>query len=165
MMLLVIRGLPRTGKTTLVKNLAEAAGSCEGFYTEEVLRNGNRVGFDVVTIDGKRFPLARIGGAGPRVGKYAVLLERFDRFCRELALKLNDSPGLLIIDEVGKMELMSEAFKQLLDKIARFRRKTVVLTAGKAINHPLIQQADRVYELTKDNREAVLAELLSLTSE
>ena len=38
-----------------------------GFYTEEVRTSssggrGSRVGFDIVTIDGVRAPLARIGG-------------------------------------------------------------------------------------------------------
>ena len=33
---------------------------CQGFYTEELRVEGERVGFDVVTMDGKRGPLARV---------------------------------------------------------------------------------------------------------
>lgn len=33
-----------------------------GFYTEEVRQGGERLGFDVVTLDGRRGPLARAGG-------------------------------------------------------------------------------------------------------
>lgn len=161
-MLIVVRGFPRTGKTTLVKKLIQEAGSFEGFYTEEVLQNGNRIGFDVVTCDGNRYPLARTGSGRPRVGKYLVFLDRFNELCQKMIQELKDSPGLLVIDEVGKMELMSESFHQLLEKIATFNQKTVLLTAGKTIKHRLIERADKLIELTRENREAVLAELIDL---
>jgi len=52
------------GKTTLCKNVCEKLEDlrfeCQGFYTEEIREDGQRVGFDVVTMDGKRGPLARI---------------------------------------------------------------------------------------------------------
>lgn len=52
------------GKTTLVKKvcdkLEEMNFECQGFYTEEIREDGQRVGFDVVTLDGKRGPLARV---------------------------------------------------------------------------------------------------------
>ena len=52
------------GKTTLVKNvvrhLQELGISLTGFYTEEVRGHHGRVGFDVVTLDGQRAPLARV---------------------------------------------------------------------------------------------------------
>ncbi len=56
------------GKTTLLRRVCESFLQqsqhipCYGFYTEEVRGNtGSRIGFDVVTLDGKsRTPLARI---------------------------------------------------------------------------------------------------------
>ena len=52
------------GKTTLVKKvcekLEEMNWACEGFYTEELREDGQRVGFDVVTLDGARGSLARV---------------------------------------------------------------------------------------------------------
>lgn len=43
---------------------------CPGFYTEEVREAGERVGFDVVTLDGRRGPLARAGAAAPWVSMF-----------------------------------------------------------------------------------------------
>jgi hypothetical protein len=40
---------------------AAAAAVAVGFYTEEVRAGGERQGFDVVTLDGHRGPLARVG--------------------------------------------------------------------------------------------------------
>ena len=52
------------GKTTLVKHvvqqLQELGILLIGFYTEEVRGHHGRVGFDVVTLDGQRTPLARV---------------------------------------------------------------------------------------------------------
>ena len=60
------------GKTTLVCRVCEilrercGPSTVQGFYTQEVREEvggrgrGRRIGFDVVTFDGKRGPLARI---------------------------------------------------------------------------------------------------------
>jgi len=52
------------GKTTLVKHvvqqLQELGVTLIGFYTEEVRGHHGRIGFDVVTLDGQRAPLARV---------------------------------------------------------------------------------------------------------
>ena len=52
------------GKTTLVRKVCEKLEDknweSQGFYTEELRVDGDRVGFDVVTMDGQRGPLARV---------------------------------------------------------------------------------------------------------
>ena len=82
-----LTGQPGVGKTTLlcgaVKKLVASSPTnngglpvANGFYTEECRdQQGERVGFDVVTLDGRRGPLARAGNVKkgqPAVGKYAV---------------------------------------------------------------------------------------------
>lgn len=60
--------MPGVGKTTLCKKVYEVLKDkgikVQGFYTEEVRNShkGSRVGFDVVTLDGQRGPLARTRG-------------------------------------------------------------------------------------------------------
>ncbi|KAJ1153618.1 hypothetical protein NDU88_006377, partial [Pleurodeles waltl] len=52
------------GKTTLVQKTVESLKSSAipvvGFYTEEVRQSGKRIGFDVVTLSGRRGTLSRI---------------------------------------------------------------------------------------------------------
>ena len=52
------------GRTTLVRHivqqLKETGVPLNGFYTEEVRGHHGRIGFDVVTLDGQRAPLARV---------------------------------------------------------------------------------------------------------
>lgn len=40
--------------------LSKTGVELRGFYTEELREGGQRIGFDVVTLDGNRGPLARI---------------------------------------------------------------------------------------------------------
>lgn len=64
---LLLTGMPGCGKTTIVQKLVadlskvQKMSKVQGFFTEEV-RNTNRerIGFDIVTLDGKRCPLSRV---------------------------------------------------------------------------------------------------------
>lgn len=63
-----VTGQPGVGKSTLIQRvlqqLALPPGTATGFYTEEVRDGaGERQGFDVVTLDGQRSTLSRVGTA------------------------------------------------------------------------------------------------------
>ncbi|WP_246029173.1 nucleoside-triphosphatase [Paenibacillus humicus] len=51
----LLTGRPRTGKTTVIKNLFDELGSelCGGFYTEEITSSNDRIGFRCMSIDGE----------------------------------------------------------------------------------------------------------------
>ena len=111
---LLIEGRPAIGKTTVARRLTarlrKAGVPVAGFVTEELRELGRRVGFAVETLDGTRAVLAHVDLRGPpRVGRYGVDLPAFER----IALPALESPperGVVLIDELGKMELASVAF-------------------------------------------------------
>ena len=122
-----LTGQPASGKTTIVKRVSDhlrslAQGgdggvSLAGFYTEEVREGDSRVGFDVVSMgnSGKKAKLSRIeanpGRARPMVGKYVVDVDSFEALAlSELSEEKVEACEIIVIDEVGKMELYSEAF-------------------------------------------------------
>lgn len=118
---LLLTGRPGCGKTTVIRSTVTAIGPqhCVGFYTEEVREGRRRVGFDVVTLDEERAPLARVGAEGPRVSRYGVDVAGFERTALEpLEAAVAEPDGrVLIIDEIGKMELLSDRFVELLIRV------------------------------------------------
>jgi nucleoside-triphosphatase len=117
---ILLEGRPGSGKTTLarriVAGLRERDIPVTGFTTEEIREAGTRVGFAVETIDGERGTLAHVDYAGPpRVGKYGVDLDAFE----QMAIPAVEAvPGVLVvIDELGKMELASKPFRDAVEQV------------------------------------------------
>ncbi|XP_073194200.1 cancer-related nucleoside-triphosphatase isoform X2 [Lepidochelys kempii] len=114
------------GKTTLIQKATEALKSSgvpiDGFYTEEVREGGRRIGFDVVTLSGRRGTLSRLGSDSStarreyRVGQYIVDLVSFEHLVlpvlRNVDLGSDTGKKVYVIDEIGKMELFSRSFIQ-----------------------------------------------------
>ncbi len=108
---ILLTGLPGCGKTTVVRKVADLLrGLASGFYTEEIRDDrGQRIGFKVISLEGKCGELARKStGNGPRVGSYCVNVKDFERIALP-SLEVEER-GVLLIDEIGKMECFSKEF-------------------------------------------------------
>jgi nucleoside-triphosphatase len=166
----VVKGPPRSGKTTLVKKvvkkLQELNQTVSGFYTEEVRRGGQRQGFSIMTLSGKKGRLAsRDLASSFRVGGYGVDIASFEKLVLpELKRALNNSLTWIVIDEIGKMELYSENFVLLLKQILR-APNPILATLG-CIRHPIVREINQVkftlFELKPNLREEVFLKILSL---
>ncbi|KAK1587364.1 hypothetical protein Q3G72_012143 [Acer saccharum] len=117
----LVTGPPGVGKSTLIMRVFESLKvsnptlKVQGFYTREIRQGSERVGFEVVTLDGRRGPLASTNISSPEshrwptVGKYKVDVTSFESLALP-ELQVKEDTNLFIIDEVGKMELFSSSF-------------------------------------------------------
>lgn len=161
----LIIGRPGVGKTTLVKQLAQSlrSGPIDGFYTEELREDGERLGFWLSTLDGRQVLLAHRKMDSPyRVGAYKVNTSVLDDVAVSVIRRAMRQALILFVDEIGKMELCSKAFQQALEE-AIIRGPRVVATGG--IGHlPFLETLKRrrdveLIPLTQTNRKALLEEL------
>ena len=115
----LLTGVPGTGKTSLIKQaVAEMTGKAGGFYTEEIRSQGIRKGFRLITLDGQSAILAHVKLKSPyRVGKYGVDIDSLDQVGVPALLKAAEQCDVIVIDEIGKMELFSDSFKKAVLEI------------------------------------------------
>ena len=124
---ILITGPPGIGKTTLIKRISHDLQNLNpaGFYTEEIRVEGIRNGFSLVSLDGKRATLSHTDIASrDRVGKYGVDIAAFEDFLSHIAFFSPDT-GAIIIDEIGKMECISDRFNKLLKTILEQERPVI----------------------------------------
>ncbi|MFX0138066.1 MAG: nucleoside-triphosphatase, partial [Candidatus Hodarchaeota archaeon] len=141
---ILITGPPRCGKSTLISKLIKYYTNKKnykiyGFLTPEVKEHGNRIGFDIVDIySGEKSQLARVGPFKTKymVGKYNVFIEQFEKYIED-ALNLEGIPvDLIVIDEIGKMELFSKKFQNFIKKIFG-SNISILATIGLKLKHSL----------------------------
>jgi len=161
-----LTGQPGTGKTALIKEaLARTKVKGGGFYTEEIRTGGIRQGFRIVALDGQEAILAHVGISSPyRVSKYRVDTDALDRVgvsALRQALKESD---LIVIDEIGKMELLSPLFREAVMQAINSDKR--VLGTIMVNPHPLADEIKRhpeveVLLVTRDNRPQVMNKVLN----
>jgi nucleoside-triphosphatase len=118
-MKILLTGPPGVGKTTVIqKVLSGIEISAGGFFTQEMREGGRRVGFSLRTLDGEQGVLAHIDYPGRyRVGRYGVDLSLFEALALPALERGLKEEELIVIDEIGKMELFSQRFQQMVMRI------------------------------------------------
>jgi nucleoside-triphosphatase len=157
----LITGKPGVGKTTLAQKVIERMRSVQmaGFYTAEIRPTGCRLGFELHGLNGKRQTLAHVKIQSPyRVGKYGVDKDGFEEFLGALDL-MNKGVKLIVIDEIGKMELFSNRFRSLVCEVLDSHKQVIASIAikGNEFIQKIKQRSDiRVIEVTHGNRDQLV---------
>jgi nucleoside-triphosphatase len=161
---ILLTGPPQCGKTTVIQRVAAAfPGRAAGFYTREVRARGRRVGFEIVTLNGAAALLSHVDFPGPlRVGKYGVNLENFHRVGLP-ALEVQAGVELIVVDEVGKMECLSDRFVAAMERLWTQPVALVATVAekGGGLMAALKAKPDKILlTVTPANRETLPARIL-----
>ncbi|HVL88157.1 MAG TPA: NTPase [Candidatus Thermoplasmatota archaeon] len=157
-----ITGLPQVGKTaTLLKIVEKLEGRdviVGGMVTEPFVENGKRAGFKIVNwLTKEEGVLAREGATGDvRTGKYGVDLDVLETVGVTAIRQAIAEAEVIVIDEVGKMEMESDTFCQAV-KDALDTPKPLIMTLHKKSRNPLLQDIRRrddirILEVTRINR-------------
>jgi len=113
---LIITGKPGCGKTTLIKEVClSVRDRAGGFYTEEIIEDGSRLGFVLKTFDGRQGVLAKKGMTSiHKLNKYGIDLRVLEDIGADSLAKALKEKEPIVIDEIGSMEMVSDIFRKVL---------------------------------------------------
>ncbi len=174
-----ITGMPSVGKThtllKIIEKIEKSGYKIEGMITEPVIEHKKRVGFYVTDWQTKeRAVFAHLDfDTKDKVNKYGVNLAALEKIGVTAIEKAINNPeyDIIIIDEIGKMEMLSERFCEIVVE-ALDSDKPIMVTLHKKSRTPLLQDIRRrddmrILEVTQVNRnllpykiEKILAEKL-----
>ncbi len=165
MIKILLTGPPGSGKTTAVMKVYETLKlynySVGGFITREERKNNVRIGFNILILDtGETYTLASVYlKEGPRIGKYRVNVEALDKYGIEALKRALNRHDVIIIDEIGPMELTSKNFLPVLSEVFKSNKPTIATIHYKiASNIPKELKTDKesvLYYISEKNRDAI----------
>ena len=171
-----ITGLPRSGKSAVMQKVVsmlsderveemrargddvEAAKLLGGMRCEPLVENGERVGFKCINYQtGEEAVMAHKNiDSRTRVLGYGIDPEALDRVAVPAIREAMEEYEVIVIDEIGKFSVESEAFVEIVRKAMEVDKPTLV-TLHKKSRHPLLQDIRRrddarILEVTPVNR-------------
>ena len=160
----LLTGRPGTGKTSLIKQaVSELKVNAGGFYTEEIRSQGTRLGFKLITLDGQEAVLAHVSISSCfRVSKYGVDVESLNRVGVAALNQAARQCDLVVIDEIGRMELFSASFREAVLEIIGSGKKvlgTIMLVPNPWADAIKRKSQVNLVEVTRTNYDRLLADI------
>ena len=159
---IAVTGSPGVGKSTLVaKVISGTKLRVGGVLARDRCYKDRRTGFELLDLStGMVGILADEAGDGPQLGKYRVHLDDLDRIGAQ-AVENALGCDLIVVDEVGPMELSSHRFVLAVEK-AIASPKPMLVVLHQWSNHRLakkIRGSFRVLTVTRENRDSLADEI------
>ncbi len=165
-----ITGKPRVGKSTIINKVIQrlkADGvAVGGMLTADIHEGGQRVGFSIEDVStGEKGVLAHVQShqRGPKVGKYTVNLTDLDAIGANSITTALAQAELIIIDEIGPMELKSTRFIDAVER-ALESDKPLLVSVHQRSRHELVRRIKNTFEIlevTEENRDELPAGILN----
>jgi len=160
----LLTGKPGVGKTTLIREaLSQAKKTPGGFYTREIRSQALRQGFEIVTLDGLTAVLAHVSFESPyRVSKYGINVDNLNSVGVAAIRRAIKECDLIVIDEIGKMELLSLDFREAVLEALGSSRKvlgTIMLPPHPWADRIKKDSRVKLVQVSRSNHQQVLREV------
>ena len=168
---ILITGRPRVGKSTIIKKVVErfrllGYTKMGGFYTSEMVKDGRRAGFVIHTLDGRSGRLAEIGlESRYTLGKYGIDLAAFESIALSALEDAINLGYLVVIDEIGFMELKSRRFRELVSNALTLSPPVIATIMRSSFDFPdTIKAREDVTLITVrvENRDRVVDQIVEM---
>jgi nucleoside-triphosphatase len=154
-----LTGPPSVGKTTVIKKVvAGLSRAATGFYTEELRTGDKRSGFLMKTLDGKEGLLGHEAIKSQCcIRRYGVSIENIESIAVP-AITPCSAGEVIIIDEIGKMECFSQAFREAALKALNSANTVVgtIAVGGTDFIREIKERKDmKILDVTPLNRDTL----------
>jgi nucleoside-triphosphatase len=171
-----LTGQPGIGKTTairlIVRELEKNGKRVGGMISSEIRETGERVGFQLEDISTHQIGIlahSKVKSSdAPIIGKYYVNIFDIERIGAAAIRAAASEADVVIIDEIGPMELKSTQFV-LAVEFALASKKNIIATIHRRSTHPLVSSIKsnpdyRIIEINLLNRVRVPFEIVDKTA-
>jgi len=127
--------------------------------SREVRSSGSRVGFEILNLtDNQHGWLAQVDQKqGPQVGKYRVNLFDLDRVGVAAIAEAVDNREVIVVDEIGPMELFSDSFKETVTRAFQSKKLVIAIVhwCERGFLTSVLDKINDVqwFEVSMDNRQ------------
>ena len=161
--LIFVTGPPGIGKTSVLlrsaNGLKNRGYKIGGMISRDVREGGVRVGFEIMDFStGQRGWLAHMNQlTGPKISKYRVNLTDLDAIGVSSILDAIRNADIIIVDEIGPMELFSSGFRDAVAQAVE-SNKPILATIHFGLKNHLVsslknREDTKIFEVTYENRE------------
>jgi len=163
---ILLTGPPGIGKTTAIRKIIQRLRmDVGGFYTQEIREKGQRKGFLIKNLEGQEGILAHVDYRSKYVvGKYGVNVESLEKVAVPAIYKAMEENKLIVLDELGKMELYCPEFQRAVIKALDSPNPllgVIQMSKNPFLDSIRARKDVRIITLTHENRDTVPDEVLS----
>lgn len=142
----IITGDRDDGKTrnliSTIEGIKSRDLSVAGIYSPKIIENNLIIGYDIVDImNNERSPFLRKNEAPDleKIGSYSILPEGLEKGRQALAKAMNADVQLIIIDEVGRLEMRDKGWGPAIKEILSKPDQKVMMTVRREFVEQVIQ--------------------------
>jgi nucleoside-triphosphatase THEP1 len=129
----------KTTAATRIIELARKSGICvSGILSPRTVRCGERVGYEIVDVSTQNTaPWLIVDQQMPDIGPFRIVASGAALAKQALARGLQTEHGILVIDEIGPLELRGEGHSWALDRLKTCKAEHILLVARRQVTERL----------------------------
>ncbi len=161
---LLLTGVPGSGKTTAILEILRRLPDVKagGFFTAEIRSEAGRVGFKLITLDGREETLAHLDFPGrDRVGRYKVNTAVLDTLAVDTIHRAMAECALVVVDEIGPLETLSRKVKLAVAEALDGDKPvlgTIARARGPFMDVVRARPDLTLLEVRRDNQDQIIAQ-------
>lgn len=165
---ILLTGEPRVGKSTAIKKIINSIGieHFGGFYTEEIRADGERTGFQIITLNGEKGKIADVNFESPlKISRYKIKLDFLEKIAIPELYNAMNLNKIIIVDEIGPMQVFSKNFKNVISELIHSNSTflgTIFLKPYDWINEIKQNSNIKIVRLDMSNRDNVPSDICKI---